>query len=235
VSAAQPITAIVYQARNVVNGHRYIGFTTRTLAKRETQHRSDARQGRGHVFHKALRKYGEGSFIFEVLADFDDMDLAKLYEFEAIAKHRPEYNLRAGGDGGGALAESTRRKISAAQKGVPAPQRSHPVSDETKRKISAGNKGHPVSPETIAKIKATRLARGPTDKEKAAWAREPTWLREARRVPVRCLTDGREFPSCRAADKFYGLHLGATSAKAISGRATVTGLRFEFVSKKNVK
>lgn len=35
MSAAQPIAAMVYQARNVVNGHRYIGFTTRTLAKRE--------------------------------------------------------------------------------------------------------------------------------------------------------------------------------------------------------
>ena len=108
--------ALVYQARNLVNGKRYIGFTSRPFELRANQHRSDAKQGKGHLFHKAIRKYGPENFVFGLLADFDgDQDLAKLYEFEAIAKYQPEYNLREGGQGGGSMPDSTRKKISEAQ------------------------------------------------------------------------------------------------------------------------
>lgn len=226
--------ALVYQARNLVNGKRYIGFTSRPLEVRARQHRSEARQGKGHIFHKAIRKYGPENFVFGLLADFDgDLEMAKLYEFEAISKYEPEYNLRGGGDGGGPLHESTRRKISEAQKGVPAPQRSHAHTEETKRRISATNKGHPVSAETLAKMKATWLANGGlTDKQKAAQARNAIAMRAARKAAVKCLADNREFESCRAADRFYGLSLGSTSAVATGARKYAgKGLTFVFVEK----
>jgi group I intron endonuclease len=178
------ISAIVYQATNQVNGHRYIGFTTQGLAVREAQHRKDARSKKaGFRFHHAMRKYGQENFVFEVLFDFlDDEELAKVYEWEMISKHKPEYNLTAGGDGG-SLHPETRAKISAAtmgrpgshtgkkfsaetrkkmgdvQRGRPSKLKGRTVSEEVRRKMSAGQMGHPgwnkggtISEETKRKI-----------------------------------------------------------------------------------
>lgn len=192
--------ALVYEAKNLVNGKRYIGFTSNTLAYRERQHRSYGRQGRGHIFHKALRKYGDESFVFRIMADFDgDVDIAKLYEFEAIEKYKPEYNIRAGGEGGGPIAESTRLKMSAAQKGRVSSLRGVPLSAEHKKSISKTKTGQ--------KRKLVLVVR--------------------HTVPVRCVTDGRVFNSCRDADRFYGFSLGSVSA-AISGyRSHAQGKIFE--------
>jgi group I intron endonuclease len=164
VSQAAPINAIVYQATNRLNGHRYIGFTTQGLEKRRGQHLKDARGKRRVMrFQRALLKYGPENFEFAVMADFqDDEELAKAYECEAIAAYKPEYNLTYGGEGGTLDAE-TRAKISAgnlgksrgagvaksaehrqrigdAHRGKSKP--SHPHSEETRRKISVSNTGH---------------------------------------------------------------------------------------------
>ncbi len=161
---AAPINAIVYRATNVLNGHCYIGFTTQGLEKRRGQHLKDARSKRRMLrFQRALLKYGPETFVFEVMADFqDDEELAKAYECEAIAAYKPEYNLTYGGEGG-TLAAETRAKISAgnrgksrgagvaksaehrknigdAQRGKSKPGHAH--SEETRRKISAANIGH---------------------------------------------------------------------------------------------
>lgn len=164
MSQVAPIVAIVYQATNRLNGHRYIGFTTQGLEKRRGQHLKDARSKRRALrFQSALLKYGPENFEFVVMADFqDDEELAKAYECEAIAAYEPEYNLTYGGEGG-TLAAETRAKISAgnlgksrgagvaksaehrqrigdAHRGKPKPSRPH--SEETRRKISASNTGH---------------------------------------------------------------------------------------------
>ncbi len=141
---AGTVNAIVYQATNKVNGHRYIGFTTRGLAAREAQHRKDARSKKaGFRFHHAIRKYGQENFVFEVLFDFlDDEELAKVYEWEAIAKYKPEYNLTAGGDGG-SMHPETRAKISAATMGRPGTHTGKHFSEETKHKLSEVQKGRP--------------------------------------------------------------------------------------------
>lgn len=137
--AVQP-TATVYQARNIVNGHRYIGFTTQGFEKRVEQHRYYARAGKKYYFQHAIAKYGEENFIFGVLADFgEDIELARIYEREAIEKYQPEYNLMLGGDAHAPSLE-TRAKISAAHKGRKWSNRP-PVSDETRAKLSAAMKG----------------------------------------------------------------------------------------------
>lgn len=133
---------IVYRARNLVNGHAYIGFTTKGLAHREKRHRESANsQHGGFRFHRAIRKYGHENFVFEVLMDFlDDEELAKVYEWEVISKYKPEYNISAGGDGG-SVHPDTARKISAANKGQT------PVF-----------KGRKFSAEALAKFRASRIA-----------------------------------------------------------------------------
>lgn len=163
---------IVYRARNLVNGHSYIGFTTKGLAYREKRHRESANSRHGGFrFHHAMRKYGQENFVFEVLMDFqDDEELAKIFEREAIEGWKPEYNLTAGGDGG-SVHPDTARKISVANKGQtpvfkgrkfsaealakfrasrltapkPHPRLGAVVSAETRRKMSESNKGK-VSP-----------------------------------------------------------------------------------------
>lgn len=166
---AAPEIAIVYQARNLVNGHRYIGFTTQSVEKRAAEHFKTARGGwKKFRFQHAIRKYGAENFVFETLGDFDgDVDLAKLYEIEAIAKYRPEYNISEGGDGG-PIDEATRQKISAAHKGRKKPWLvGRPISAETRAKIGAAHKGHPnyntkpVSEETRQKLRDKFKGRKP--------------------------------------------------------------------------
>lgn len=142
---------IVYQARNLVNGKRYIGVTKQGLHNRQRSHRNEARLGRGNLLHKAMRKYGQENFVFGILADFeDDYELAKVYEWEMISKHRPEYNLTAGGEGG-TLHASTRALLSAARKG-------RKLSAETRARISEGQRNRPPpSEETREKMRQARL------------------------------------------------------------------------------
>ena len=147
-----PSRAIVYQAKNLVNGCRYIGFTTQGLEKRKYQHLWAARKSSAYYFHNAIRKYGAENFVFEVLGDFDgDADLAKLYEFEAIAKYRPEYNLTYGGEGG-TMHESTRKKIAEANA-------RRVITDEIRKNIGDGQRGTKRSAETKAKMRAAQLGR----------------------------------------------------------------------------
>lgn len=136
-------TAIVYKATNVVNGHTYIGFTTQGLATRRSDHHRSARRGEGWLIHAAIRKHGFENFNFEVMGDFgDDEELAKIYEIEAIAKYRPEYNISRGGDGG-TVHPDTARKISEANKGRP-----------------SFLKGQKFSPEALEKFRATKAKNG---------------------------------------------------------------------------
>lgn len=178
-SAAKSI--VVYRAVNRVNGHSYIGFTAQGLVKREWTHRDYARRGRGQLLHKAIRKHGGENFAFEVMADFsDDEELARCYEFEAIAKYGPEYNILPGGEGG-AQPPEVRARIGASLKG----RRQHPDSvakrvasnagfrhsQETKDKLAAMWRGKPRSPETVEKMRASMQGR-PASRP-AGWKHTP--------------------------------------------------------------
>ncbi len=230
---------IVYRAVNKVNGHSYIGFTSQGLVKREWTHRDYARKGRGQLLQRAIRKHGNENFVFEVMADFgDDEELARCYEFEAIAKYQPEYNILPGGEGG-AQPPEVRARISATLKGRK--QRPETIakrkasnagfrhSQETKDKLAALWRGKPRSPETIAKMRAAMAGR-PAPRP-AGWKHTPETLAKMAALPPRppvsaetrakmsasgsrrnltCLTDGRVFHSYAAADKFYGFPSGRT-------------------------
>lgn len=288
----QQATTVVYRAWNLINGKSYIGYTGRGLATRKKAHLNDARNGRGQVFHTAIRKYGPENFTFEVLGDFDgDEDLAKLYEQEAIAKYKPEYNLSYGGEGG-SLHESSKKKISVANRGRKMPQSHHDkrvafltgrkhtpeakekirqanlgrpsptkgvaLSAETRAKISAANKGQipwtagkKHSEETKAKIRAQRWNHSPESLVKIVAARKRAWTAPtdamleavrannrkamaARKLPVRCLDDGKVFPGCSDADRFYGFRIGLTSRILKGTVPNTTGKTFEYAARKDV-
>lgn len=123
---------VAYEAINEITGHRYIGVTVKGLDARRHRHLSEARCGSRLRFHRAIRKYGEEAFRFDVIADFGgDFDLALAFEAEEIAKSNPDYNTTAGGRGvvGHTHSDETRAKMRAAKlgsvgpwKGIPRPE-----------------------------------------------------------------------------------------------------------------
>jgi len=157
---------VVYRAVNAVNGHTYIGFTTKGLHHREAQHRWH--RSNASLFQRAIAKHGQEAFTFTALGDFgDDEELAKIYEREAIEKYQPEYNLNYGGDGG-STHPATRQKISAANKGNAPPFKGRKWSAEALAKFRAtkarngkppGNTGKKASPEKLAKMRAAALGK----------------------------------------------------------------------------
>lgn len=227
------LKTVVYQARNLLNGHRYIGVTKQGLAKRQYGHIKDARTGRGNRFHNAIRKYGEEYFVFGVVHDFDDdYDLARLYEHELICKERPEYNLTYGGEGG-AMHQSTKDKLRAANLGRKA-------SVETRAKIALamagrpptkGRTGQPRKTEEREKIRTTLQKRQwvDTPARQASRARTGTSAAQlARRVPVLCENDGLHYESVKDAAVHYGLNATKLAA-AIRVDKAYKGLRFRRV------
>lgn len=229
---ASPEIAIVYQARNLVNGHRYIGFTTQGLERREKQHRKAAQSERQRKFrfHRALSKYGDENFVFELLGDFDgDIELAKLYEVEAIAKYKPEYNILIGG-GGGPMPDELRQKLSASRIG-----KRH--SEETRKKLSEAAFKRPprlgVRPtaEVRARMSAAQKAvhaRGISEKHAEALRKNGKNWSQSSRKQVLCETDGRLHVSVREAAKFYGLNDGTVSRVLTGKIPSVFGLVFSY-------
>jgi group I intron endonuclease len=181
MSAKVTTDVIVYRARNLVNGHSYIGVTRRGLARREHEHRYAARKGGDGRLHKALRKWGD-QIQFEAIFDFEgDYELAMLYEAELVEKEQPEYNLVPGGmNRVGPLSDETLSRMRASHVGKPSPRKGQKMpegwaahrigvkhSPETRAKMSAAQAGKPRpsrvglkhSPEARAKMSAATRGR----------------------------------------------------------------------------
>lgn len=204
---------VVYRARNAANGRCYIGVSKRGLEARRRQHFYEAAKGRGFKFHRAIRKYGEQAFVFEVLAVFVDVDLALIYECEAIAQQKPYYNMSEGGEGrSGPRSPETNEKIRRALKGRPS------IYKGTKRnygpKISAALKGRPcpLTPARTAALSVSILA-----------------AQRALKKPVRCLNDGLVYPSATDAGVAYSVGAKLIQQAVRRGQTLRTGLRFERV------
>lgn len=222
-------SAVVYEARNRVNGHRYIGFTSQGLVRREWQHRQSVKTKVGSTKLKAaLAEFGGENFVFSVLVDFaGDEELALAYEAEAIEKYRPEYNLRGGGQSGGSIAAETRRKMSEVQKGRPSTLKGVPISAAHRQAIIDGKakRDNRHSEETRARIRTAVADRVFSDAERAAARGRIAVYGKLVLVKVKCLDDDMVFESCTAADKYYGFRM-ATVSNAIGRKGVTFGKRF---------
>ena len=167
---------VIYLATCSVNNKSYIGQTV-DYEKRMRSHRKCEEDS---LFHNAIRKYGYEAFhwcILEVAPESDLNDRERFW-IASLNTIRPNgYNLTSGGQSGGHLSESTRkkisrsnkgqkrsletrRKLSEAKKGKPSPRKGAKQSDETKAKLSTHNKANPSlgfkgkthSPETRKRI-----------------------------------------------------------------------------------
>lgn len=146
----------VYQIKNIVNGHIYIG-SSYDVKKRWNEHRRALMQGTHHsaYLQNAWNKYGEANFTFTVLELVEDRDERLKAEQMFLDTVHPEYNIAMNAVApaqGVPVSEETRRKISEAGKG-------RVFTEEHKRKISEGNKGKTVSEEARQKMSEAKIGK----------------------------------------------------------------------------
>ena len=108
----------VYKITNSVNGKAYIGISIHEPIQGRIKHHLS---GHGNqCIAKALKKYGQDAFVYEVLEAgvfnefLPDLEIAYIAEFNTVAPHG--YNLTRGGNGSGSQSEQTGQRISAALK-----------------------------------------------------------------------------------------------------------------------
>ena len=103
----------IYEIRNTVNGHRYIGSSC-SVSRRWNEHKRRLHNGEHHSVYlqRAWDLYGEAAFTFEVLCPATDRDSCIVIEQEYLDKYRPEYNMapRAISPGGFIISDATREK-----------------------------------------------------------------------------------------------------------------------------
>jgi group I intron endonuclease len=93
--------SVVYMATSP-SGKRYVGITSVELKKRIAAHCSSASAGSKYPFHRAIRKYGSKSILWEIIAKDISIDEAKKIERETIAEMQLityGYNATRGGEG----------------------------------------------------------------------------------------------------------------------------------------
>jgi group I intron endonuclease len=105
----------IYLITNTVNQKKYIGIT-RNLRGRWYQHKIT--NGSSPYLHKAIKKYGIESFVFEHLATAFNLDFAQIIEKNLISEFGTKapkgYNLTDGGEGvnGLEVSHETRMRLS---------------------------------------------------------------------------------------------------------------------------
>lgn len=142
------------------NGKKYVGQTVR-LEKRIKQHATQAFNPKcaayDCAFHRAIRKYGLDNFKFEILEEDiprDKLDEREIYWINKMQSFGSNgYNMTLGGNGnkGRIWTEEMRKHASESKIGQ---GKGKIISEEQKLKISIANKGksHPRSEETRKKI-----------------------------------------------------------------------------------
>lgn len=128
---------IIYKTTNLINNKIYIG---------QFNGKSKSYIGGGKYFKRAVKKYGEENFKFEIIVEGDFniklTDELEIHYIQLYNSTNPNfgYNLAPGGGGRIAykLSEEHKKKISIGNKG----KIKKPCSEEHKRKIGLANKGN---------------------------------------------------------------------------------------------
>lgn len=215
---------VVYLHTNLINNKVYVGQTN-NIIRRWRNNGIEYTYTQSHsLFGKAIQKYGWENFSHEILAEEltqEEANALEIYYIEQFNSCNPEwgYNLRAGGNGGGALSQETKQKLrEIAQnkglwKGENNPRHLDPLygerngmygkhhSEETKQKISEALKGRVVSEEQKLKTKEFMMNHHPRAKK------------------VRCIETGEIFNSARQAAAAKGLG-NSTISRFCNGERT---------------
>ena len=135
----------IYQATSPSN-KVYVGITSKTLARRKTQHFSAAKAGSDYAFHRAIRKYGdaiEWKIVTQVTSLEEATSLEKSLIQQTDSFGLSGYNQTSGGEGHSGVVFSH--------------------SDDAKKKISTNNAkfwtGKTRSEETKKKLSVAQLGK----------------------------------------------------------------------------
>jgi group I intron endonuclease len=106
-------TYIIY--RHTLNNKHYIGYTSQTLEERLEEHiKSSLVDKSERHFHRAIRKYGVGNLMSEVIDSATTKEEALQKERQYIIEldtFKNGYNMTLGGDGGNTLEKYTEEQM----------------------------------------------------------------------------------------------------------------------------
>jgi len=145
------LKGIIYKVTNKINDKVYIGQTIHSLHERKIKHISLSNSNNVKTyFHRALKKYGEMNFTWEIIEYCDSKEELDEMEFHYIKQYNSYihgYNMTFGGEGtiGRVCEESTKNKISKSKSGKT-------MSQEIKNKLSSMRRGVKKSEKHIAKV-----------------------------------------------------------------------------------
>jgi group I intron endonuclease len=129
----------VYQIQNRLTGHRYIGSSV-NIKLRWSVHRHHLKTSThcNKYLQRAWDKYGKESFIFTIIEECENSKIQlELTEQKYLDLIKPEYNILK----------------------VAYSQVDHPVSEETKQKLSLAHIGKIVSEESKHKMSLAKLGK----------------------------------------------------------------------------
>ena len=177
--------SVIYKITCIENSKYYIGSTV-NKRQRWARHRKDLRENRhkNRNMQMSWNKYGEQSFVFEVIEEVSDPNMLMVVEqhyLDDCVGHTDGVNYNKFADSpwrgkfgpeapmyGRITPQYVREKISASLSGQNHPNWGKPRSEETKAKITASNKAYPHNeyrhtPE--AKLKIARAGMGRTQSQ----------------------------------------------------------------------
>lgn len=163
----------IYKLENTQNGKVYIGQTSKLLSERFQAHVNVAKSGSNLKLSRAIRKYGEESFIISEIDSAktkEELNTKEIYWIDFYDSLNSGYNKTLGGEGGNTYIGKTedelkeiKNKISIANRGANNGNKGQYVgeknsmygkhhSDATKKKISDTLTGRVFSKEHNEKI-----------------------------------------------------------------------------------
>ncbi len=246
---------LVYQATNLINGKRYVGFTGQSLAGRRAGHKGEALdpKRKKRPFTYAIRFHGIEFFRFALLKRCTSKAEAAGEEVRLIGLLKPDYNVTPGGDT--ALAPTPDQfALFMAGRAAASERRKRPVICLSDGRIFGSAKeaalAYDVSPALICKavngqrmVAVGRLFSFYTGREVPladpatvvraikGEQRDRMVARTPRKAIIR-LNDGARFGSVTAAAEAINARIAHVSRVLIGGRPHHRGWRFAYAEAK---
>ena len=141
----------IYMYINKINNKKYVG-QCKCLERRIKEHLWSSKnindKSYNYPLHKALRKYGEDSFVIVILKEnlnteclMDFWEYYYINKYNSYAKDDDGYNIAEGGNGGSKFKGKTEEEMNEIRKKMSDSSKDKKHSEETKKKISNSRKG----------------------------------------------------------------------------------------------
>jgi group I intron endonuclease len=217
---------LIYVVTNTITGKRYVGQTRLNIQRRWKAHVNAAATGRSGstALSRAIVKYGVRAFDVRVAVELAvgaaqaDLDSAERRLIAELGTMVPAgYNLRAGGNGSGALHPDTRARMSAARMGKP-------MSAAARLALSTCRIGTKATAETRAKLSAAHTGRRLPESQRQK-------IRSAMKSRVfspehrRRISEAKRQPTHETREKLRRANLGKTASEETRAKLRAAWVR----------